>query len=228
MANGHYRKTSILPLAKGPWLSSANNPNGKLNPSTDSLTKNGSRNQTNKWQFLFLLTPVLLFTFIEEYYGVVWGTVAALIVGIAEIIYEKIRYQKVSAITWGMNALIVLLGLVSIYLQDGIWFKLQLALFEIIFAGLLIGSSLLKKPLLLELAKKQNQNMAPEAIQLLNGINFRLGIFFIIQAGIATWAAYTWSSVAWAFLKTAGLILMMFAYMLGEFLFVVIKRKLTK
>jgi intracellular septation protein len=217
-------------------LNSPHNPKGQLDVQPTSRpenrheggTENRTQNQNNKWQFLLLLAPVFLFAFIEEYYGVVWGTIAALIASVAEIIYEKIKFKKISGLTLGMNALIVVLGLVSIFLQDGIWFKLQLALFEIIFAVLLMGSTVLKKPLLVALAKKQNQALAPDAIQLLNGINFRLGIFFVLQAGLATWAAYTWSSIAWAFLKTAGLILMMLAYMLGEFLFILIKRKLAK
>ena len=217
-------------------MNSPHNPKGQLDVQPTSRpenrheggTENRTQNQNNKWQFLLLLAPVFLFAFIEEYYGVVWGTIAALIASVAEIIYEKIKFKKISGLTLGMNALIVVLGLVSIFLQDGIWFKLQLALFEIIFAVLLMGSTVLKKPLLVALAKKQNQALAPDAIQLLNGINFRLGIFFVLQAGLATWAAYTWSSIAWAFLKTAGLILMMLAYMLGEFLFILIKRKLAK
>ena len=75
------------------------------------------------------LLPVLAFTLIEEYHGPVWGTVAGMIFGLGEIIYEKVRFKKVSTITWIGNAMILGLGGLSIISQDGIWFKLQPALF---------------------------------------------------------------------------------------------------
>ena len=63
------------------------------------------------------LLPVLAFTLIEEYHGPVWGTVAGMIFGLGEIIYEKVRFKKVSTITWIGNAMILGLGGLSILPQ---------------------------------------------------------------------------------------------------------------
>lgn len=159
------------------------------------------------------LLPVIAFSVIEEFYGPVWGTFAGMTFGIGEIIYEKIKFNKVSAVTWIGNALILGLGAVSIISQDGIWFKLQPALFEAFFASFLWGSLIMKKPFLLLMAEKQNPNVLDTARPMLKGMTLRLGFFFAIHAVIATWAAFEWTTAQWAFLKGAGLIISFLVYL---------------
>ena len=101
------------------------------------------------------LLPVIAFTVIEDQYGPVYGTIAGMIFGFGEIIYEKWRYNQVSKMTWIGNALILFLGGISIISQDGIWFKLQPALFEAGFAIILWGSLVMGKSLLAAMAEKQ-------------------------------------------------------------------------
>jgi len=170
------------------------------------------------------LLPVLAFTLIEEYHGPVWGTVAGMIFGLGEIIYEKVRFKKVSTITWIGNAMILGLGGLSIISQDGIWFKLQPALFELGFAIVLIGSWAMKKPFLALMAEKQNPNIPDFAKQAMSGITLRVGLFFVFQAALATWAAFYWSTSAWAFLKGFGVIIMFVIYFVFEILWIRMKR----
>lgn len=171
------------------------------------------------------LLPIIAFTLIEEYHGPVWGTIAGMVFGVGEILYEKIRYKKVSTITWIGNALILGLGGISIISQDGIWFKLQPALFELGFAAVLIGSWVMKKPFLALMAEKQNPNLPEFAKKAMSGITFRVGLFFIFQAGLATWAAFYWSTSAWAFLKGVGVIIMFVLYFILEILWIRLKQR---
>jgi intracellular septation protein len=182
----------------------------------------------SQWKFLVFggLLPVLIFTFIESKYGAVWATIAALIFGIIEITYEKISTRQVSMITWVANGLIFFLGLITIFTDEGIWFKLQPAFLELGFAGLLWFTSFMKKPMLLELAKKQNPQIPASVQEFLSGINLRLGFFFLFQAALATWAAFSWSTEAWAALKGLGVILMMIVYLALEIL--LLRRRVRK
>jgi intracellular septation protein len=164
------------------------------------------------------LLPVLAFTLIEEYYGPLWGTIAGMIFGAGEIIYEKIRFNKVSTVTWIGNAMILGLGAVSIVSQDGIWFKLQPALFEGFFAIFLWGSWIMGKPFLLLMAEKQNPEISEIVKPFLKAVTLRLGFFFALQAALATWAAFKWSTAEWAWLKGAGLIVSFLIYMVFEML----------
>lgn len=164
------------------------------------------------------ILPIVAFTFIEDHYGVVAGLIAAMIFGVGELSYEYIRFKKIERITLIGNALVIGLGLLSLWSTDGIWFKLQPALLCLIFAGALIVSSFLKKPLLVGLARAQNAEIPELALVFMSSLNWRLGIFFIFQAALGTWAALHWSTTQWALLKGIGLPVMMFLYMIVEVL----------
>lgn len=181
-------------------------------------------NPTPKGQALSLLfgglLPVIAFTVIEEKYGPKYGLIAGLIFGGGEIIYELMRYRKVSTTTWIGNGLLLGLGSISLFFNDGIWFKLQPAIMEFGMFGFLLGSWALKKPFLQIMAEKQNPNMPLLLKNNLSGITLRLSFFFLAHAVIATYAAFYWSTEAWAYLKGIGLTVSMIVYMIGEMFFI--------
>ncbi len=162
------------------------------------------------------LLPIIAYTVIEEKYGIMAGLVAGLIFGGGEIIFEIVKYKKVSTMTWVGNGLLFGMGGISLITQDGLWFKLQPAIFEFGFFLFLCGSFLVKKPFLKMMIEKQN----PEAPQFLKdamgSMTFRLGLFFLAHAVLATFAAYKWSTASWALLKGVGLTVSMIVYMLLE------------
>lgn len=162
------------------------------------------------------ILPVVIFTVIEDHYGPIYGTIAAIIYGISEVLYELIKYKKVEAITWVSNGLIICLGAVSIFFNDGIWFKLQPAIMELFFALFLWGTLITKKNLFLMMAEKQGQKVPEVLIPRMNGITLRLGIFFLLHAILATWAAFHWSTTNWALLKGVGVTVSMLVYVLIE------------
>lgn len=170
------------------------------------------------------LLPIIAFTVIEEKYGPKAGLIAGLIFGGGEIIYELVRYRKVALTTWIGNGLILGLGSISLFFNDGIWFKLQPAIMEFGMFAFLLGSWALKKPFLQIMAEKQNPDMPPLLKANLSGITLRLSIFFLIHAVIATHAALYWSTEAWAYLKGIGLTVSMIVYMIAEIF--IIRRKI--
>ncbi len=162
------------------------------------------------------LLPVIAFTLIEEYYGIIPGLIAGMIFGLGEIIWELYRHKKVQKITWIGNGMLLGLGAISLISSEGIWFKLQPALMEGAFAIVLWGSLVVKKPLLVYLAEQQGQQF-PEIIKSrMVGITFRTGIFFAIHAVLATWAALEWSTTNWALLKGIGLTVSFILYLVIE------------
>ncbi|MFV3408886.1 inner membrane-spanning protein YciB [Bdellovibrio bacteriovorus] len=162
------------------------------------------------------LLPVIAFTLIEEYYGIIPGLIAGMIFGLGEIIWELYRHKKVQKITWIGNGMLLGLGAISLISSEGIWFKLQPALMEGAFAIVLWGSLVVKKPLLVYLAEQQGQQF-PEIIKSrMAGITFRAGIFFAIHAVLATWAALEWSTTNWALLKGIGLTVSFILYLVIE------------
>lgn len=171
---------------------------------------------SNKLVLLSGILPLIVYTVVEEVYGTYWGLIAGLVLGVIEIVMEKLLYKKVSTVTWIVNALVIGLGCVSLYMNDGIWFKLQPAFAELLMVIILWGSLILKKPFLREMALKQNPNTPEYMLAFFSNITFRLGIFFFIHCLLAVWAAYEWSTVNWALLKGVGLTVSALIYLAIE------------
>lgn len=164
------------------------------------------------------LLPVIAFTVIEEKYGIIAGLIAGMIFGVGEIIYELVTVRKVSGLTWAGNGLLLLLGGVSLISSEGIWFKLQPALMEAGMFVFLFGGWALKKPFLVLMLQKQNPQAPEFLFKRMSGMTLRLSLFMLAHSALATWAAFSWSTEAWALLKGVGLTVSLIVYMLIEIL----------
>lgn len=166
------------------------------------------------------LLPVIAFTVIEEKYGVVAGLIAGMVFGCGEIVFELVRRRKVSAMTWFGNGLLLVLGGVSLISSEGLWFKLQPAIMEGLFALAFWGSCLIKKPLLVVMAEKQGQQLAEPVKAKMVGVTWRTGLFLAIHAGLAVWAALDWSTTNWALLKGLGFTVSFMVYLAAEIFYI--------
>lgn len=171
---------------------------------------------SNKQQILLMLIPLILFTVVEEWGGLTWALILSVVYALGEIGWEFGKYRQVSKLTLFSNFMVVSLSFVSYLTQDGLWFKLQPAILETFFALILIGSFLIKKPLLISMMQAQGQTMNEIMIPFFSGLTFRMGLFFMAQAGLAVYASLNWSTEVWAFLKSIGLFIMMIVYMFLE------------
>lgn len=174
------------------------------------------------------LLPVIAFAVVEQFYGAVGGAIAGIVFGAGEICWELWRTRTVQKITWLSNALVLVFGILSLWEDNGAYFKLQPAALLLVFALLLFITSWLKRPFLTALAKKQNPSIPPDAEQLLNRMNFRLGFLFLFLTAISVHAAFYWSTAAWAILKGVGLPILLAIYMAGEFIWLRISRARAK
>lgn len=178
------------------------------------------------------ILPIAAYTVAEEVFGIFWGLVAGMVIGMIEMTVEWVRDKKVSGLTLGATVLIVGLGGISLATQDGIWFKLQPAIMEAVMTVVLVASSIMGKPLLVMLSEKQGMfgQMHPMVEGVMRekfaGLNWRMAIFFGLHAVLATWAALYWSTRAWALLKGVGFTGSMVVYMGIEVL--LIRRALTR
>lgn len=169
---------------------------------------------------------MIAFTVIEDQYGTIAGLIAGMVFGCGEIIFEWARHRKVEKLTWIGNGLILVLGGISLISNEGLWFKLQPALMEGIFALALWISCLLKKPLLVVLAERQGQSFAEPMKKKMMGVTLRVGLFFAVHTVLAVWAAFSWSTTNWALLKGVGLTVSFILYLVTEVFY--LRRSLPK
>lgn len=167
--------------------------------------------------FLGGVLPVVAFALVEEYYGTMGGLIAGIAFGVGELLYEKIRLGKIQGVTIAGNALVIVLGGVSLLEDDPLFFKLQPAILIFAFSALMIVSSLIKRPFLVEMSKKQMPNAPAIVRERLGALNWRIGICLFAIGLLSMHAAFYWSTAAWAFLKGVGAPVILFGYMAVEF-----------
>ena len=192
-------------------------------------TTNENKPKENKAELRALLLggilPLVVYTVVEEMYGIVAGLICGMVLGVLEITFEKLKHGKVETITWIGNGLLLGLGSVSLLTQEGVWFRLQPAILEAGMAAVLIISVITEKPFLLLLARKQKTIekmppvMQPLFEKFLSGFTLRIAIFFLLHAGLAAYAALYWSTRAWMLLKGVGFTSSFIVYGLIEVLF---------
>lgn len=182
--------------------------------------------QTTRALLLGGLLPVAAFAVVEAWYGTLGGVIAGIAFGAGELIYEYARFGKIQGITIGANILVVVLGGVSLLEGDAVFFKLQPAILVFVFAFILIISSFMKRPFLLALALKQNPDQPEFVRKNLAAMNTRMGVCMFTIGLLSVHAAFFWSTAAWAFLKTVGAPLILFAYLAIEV--ILIRRRARK
>ncbi|CAN5626720.1 hypothetical protein BH10BDE1_BH10BDE1_09820 [soil metagenome] len=160
------------------------------------------------------LLPVLVFTAIEELYGTKAGLIAGVVFGVGEVAYEFRKFGRPQAITLIANALVLILGGVSLFESNAVFFKLQPALMVFMMAGALIISSMMGKPFLVELAKKQRPDLPELALARMTGLNLRMGICLVAIALVGVYAAFEWSTAWWAAYKAVGVPVLLVLYVL--------------
>ncbi len=158
----------------------------------------------------------MAFALAENYYGVVGGLIAGIAFGLGELTYEYVRFKKVAGITLVGNLMVIVLGGISLFENNPVFFKLQPALLIFAFAAVLIGSSVLKRPFLVAMSRKQRPDLPEAAVRHLHGLNLRLGFLMIAIGALSVYAAYFWSTASWAFLKGVGTPLLIVFYMIAE------------
>jgi len=166
------------------------------------------------------LLPILAYVLVEQVYGTIGGMIAGVVLGAVEVGWEYRRYGKVQGVTWLSSGLVLVLGGISLWEGEGVFFKLQPAIFLLVFALIFLVSSLLGRPFFVALAKKQNPGLHPFLEERFHGINWRLGFLFLALSALSAYSAFHWSTAAWAALKAVGLPAGVFAYMLIEVLWI--------
>ena len=107
-------------------------------------------------KFLFDLFPVILFFVIFKIYGIYAATAAAITATFMQIGWTWLRYRKVDSMLWISLAIIVLLGVATLILQDEVFIKWKPTVLYWLFAlALSLSYLFFKKNLIQALLEKQ-------------------------------------------------------------------------
>ena len=175
--------------------------------------------------------PLFIFIIADELFDTQTALIVAVIVGIAEFLYYYFRFLQIEKFVLFDTALIIILGGISILLENDIFFKIKPALIEFIIVILLGIHSFSDKPLLLMMGKRYMKDIDINELQMkqMQKLTKVLFFIFLLHVGLIIYSAYYLSNEAWAFIS-GGLFYIIFVFIFaGQWIFMkYIKKPIQK
>lgn len=170
--------------------------------------------------------PLLIFIAADAVWGTTIGLIVAIAAGILEILISYIKEKIIDKFVLLDIGLIVVLGVVSILLNNPIFFKLKPALIELIFCILLGVSIFSPVNIMLQMMKRYMKNIqfGEAQVRQLNKSLKALFYIFIVHTVLIVYAAFFMSKGAWAFIS-GGLFYIIFGV---YFVFELVKNKVKQ
>jgi len=170
------------------------------------------------------LVPLLIFILADEIWGTKAGLIVAIAVGVAEFVFIRIRTKKNDGFILLDTALLILMGVVSIILDNEIFFKIKPAVIETILAVILGISVFSSRNLLLKMSSRYIKGIEFTDFQA-NMFKKSLKVFFfmtLIHIVLVIISAFYMNNEAWVFVS-GPLFYIFFALYFG---FLFLKNKL--
>lgn len=160
--------------------------------------------------------PIFVFIAIDEIWGTRAGLVAALVIGVGEMVWIWIKEKRFDRFVLFDTALLVILGSVSIFLDNDIFFKLKPGLVELILCAVLAVSAFSKVNVVGLMTQRYMKDMTLNDQQM---IQFRktlqlMFFVFLVHTVLVFYSAFYLSDGAWAFIS-GGLFYILFALVFG-------------
>lgn len=166
------------------------------------------------------LIPLLAFIIADELWGTKIGLYVALLIGIIELVYTYIKTKKIEKFILTDTLLLIVLGAISILLENEIFFKLKPAIIEFILVIIIGTSAFGSKNLILKMGERyiKNTEITSSQSQLMQ--KSLKGIFYItiIHIVLIIYSAYFMSNKAWAFISGGLFYIIFISYFAFEFI----------
>lgn len=163
--------------------------------------------------------PLFAFILVDEIWGTIAGLVVAIGIGIIELAWYWIKDRRFDKFILLDTSLIVVLGLISIFLENAIFFKIKPALIGALMCAILGVSVFTPSNILLNMSKRYMKNVTfndKQYQQFRNSMRAMLWLFTAYTA-LVFYSVWFMSDTAWAFIS-GGLFYILFGvYFLYEF-----------
>lgn len=178
-------------------------------------------------QMLPGLLPLFIFIIADEIWGTETGIYIAVAFGIIELSATRIKDGAYDRFIIFDTAFLVILGLVSILLENDIFFKLKPALIEAILCIILAISAFSPTNLLLSITRRYMKNVditiTDDGINAMKRIIKIILSILLLHTALTVYSAFYMSKEAWLFIS-GGLFYIIFAVIFtGQILYYRIK-----
>ena len=163
------------------------------------------------------LAVVVGFYVVERTLGTEAGIVAALVFCAGDVAWHRYRHGAWNTLVLGMAALVVVLGGLSLLSDDERFFLWSPVVGDVVFAGVLIGSVGVGRPLLNAMMAVYQPDLDPTPSERawFAGITWRLGLVLLLHGAWTGWAT-TEPRETWVFVSGIGQYLLLGVQVLLE------------
>jgi len=160
--------------------------------------------------------PLVIFFVVNSIAGIYWATGSLIVAACIQIIYYKIKKEKIPAKQWIIFGLIVVFGGLTIYLQNDAFLKWKVTIINTFFAGaLIVSNSFFNKNIIKEFLGESLS--LPDNIW--SRLNLAWALFFLFCAGLNYYVAFSYDLDTWVNFKVFGLTGLMFLFSITSILF---------
>jgi len=168
--------------------------------------------------FLLSFIPAVAYWYLETHYTLEVALIGGIILGLLEMFLEKKLTGHVHTLSKLNISLIVVLGLISLFAKEGIWFKLQPTLTGISVASFFLYKKVRGHSLMMEMMTDMKQ-MSPLPIEVYKIMEWHICFFLIGFAAFMGKVALTETTANWLFWKTGGFYIVFGCFMVFEIIF---------
>jgi len=164
--------------------------------------------------------PLLIFIIADELFGLTIGLITAITFGVLEIIMTYLKNKIIDRFIIFDTGLILILGLISLVLQNDIFFKVKPGLIGLILMALLGITAFSNNPIMLKLSSRYIKGIefTSQQIEHMQKMMRRMFFLFSLHTALVFYAAFFLSKEVWAFIS-GGLFYILIGSVMGiEFL----------
>ncbi len=167
------------------------------------------------------ILPIVAFVVLDSFTKKTTALYGALALGVGEIAFSFIKFGALDYLSFLSLGILVLFVILSLKLKNDVYFKIQSAVVNTVFAiVLLIANYVFHKNLFIDMVEKyigydsliQMQPILNETMikALLNSININLPWWLIGHSLLVGYSAYKWNKWVWFSIRVPGFYLMLF------------------
>ena len=168
--------------------------------------------------FLLSFIPAVAYWLLETYTTLEIALIGGIVLGILEMILEKYFTGHVHTLSKVNLSLIVVLGVVSLVAQEGIWFRLQPTFTGVGVASFLIFKKVQGHSLMLDMLKDMGQ-VPPLPEETYKTLEWHMTLFLLVFAVWMAKVAVYETTATWLFWKTGGFYLAFGGFMVLEMVY---------
>ncbi|NQZ28034.1 MAG: septation protein A [Colwellia sp.] len=159
--------------------------------------------------------PLIIFFIVNSIAGIYWATGSLIVAACLQIIYYKVKKEKIPAKQWIIFGLVVVFGGLTIYLQNDAFLKWKVTIINTFFAAALLVSDIIFKKNIIKQFLGESLSL-PKNIW--TRLNFAWAMFFLFCAGLNYYVAFNFDLDTWVNFKVFGLTGLMFVFSITSIL----------